>query len=924
MKGLLRRFFAPRWQHPDPAIRRQSVARLNAGQQHDRERLEQLAGDTEASVRQAALDKLSDPAALIDLLSRDDSKELRTRLVTLLTGRDVSPPLATRLALTKRITDPSLLTQLALHGDNQELRLAALERLDDETALIHQACENSIAAVRHAAAERVISESGLATLSRQARRDKQVARLARERLNRMRQDFAQSEAQAAERQRILQSLEQHAQHTWEPLYAGRYRHLQRAWENLDDLPSAEQEHRYQEACQRCRKTISDHEAQRHATASIDQHRNNADEARRSLVEALEDSLTHLRQNPHLHTQDLASLHAQKRLLASRWQQLSDLHAPNDTIRQRYDQALTEYEYISQLAARFEKHREALQEALRQQDAAQLQELVGALDWPLDIPPTPLLARIRTQLPDIRLSSADAKQRTKRFEQSLTELEHSLDRGAFKQAEHLHQRLRQHIETLPLQQRHLHQPTLKRLGAQLAELRDWRSFAAGPKREHLCQAIDELAEDQALPDTELDRRHRLLVNEWKSLGDAASSRDLSGRFRAASDRIHERLGPWREAREQERQQNLSARQALCEQLEALIDNPDPRADPDALRQIRDRSREQWRRFSPVPRDSAEAIGQRFGQVRHALQMLIDQRAQEIAEAKRVLIEQARQLQSSSQAATQRAEQAKSLQQRWRELGRAPKGEEQILWREFRSLCDNIFAARDGERKDRAQRVREQLDAMQALIERIDAWQPISSRDMGILNDAINEAERLEPLPPGRRSDGMRRRWSGIVRARHDRVVRLELKELIDRWQSLQPLLEAHLSADNRALQGHAFETVNAEETLMDAPMQRAHEQRNLARQAPVEAARIEEDLARLRVHLALLAGGEVGREDEPLRLAIQVERLNHGLGQERSKASELHKVLCNILATGPVPPGLWAREASELNRLLSRLAHLPPP
>lgn len=920
MSALFRRFFAPRWQHRDPAVRRQAVSRLDAQQPQDRERLERLAGDEDSEVRQAALACLDDPARLLALQMTHASPEWRARLIALLAGRDGSTPLPTRQALIERIDHPATLAELALHGDNQALRLAALARLDDEDALIRQACENGIAAVRHAAAERVTSEEGLARLARQARRDKQVARLARERLNRLREDIAQAHARRAERERILDALEQHAQHAWEPLYAGRYRHLQREWNHLADSPSAEQERRYQDACLRCRKVISDHDTQHQAASAADRQRSDADDTRQSLIEALEETLAGLRQEKHLTAQDVASLHAQKRLLASRWQALSDQHAPETALSQRYVEALAEHDRISRAWERLEQHTGTLKDALHQADDARLHQIVASLEWPDDLPPSPLLVRVRERL-EASSQGDDQAAQAERIAADIDELERLLERGAFKQASRLHQSLRQRFETLDTESRRRHQPTLKRLGAQLAELRDWRGFVAGPKRDQLLQAIDRLADDTALDDAALDRQHQRLIKEWRELGDAAANHQLSVRFRAASDRIHERLAPWREACDRQRQQNLAARETLCTQLEALLDNPDPHADPDSLRQIRDRAREQWQLFSPVPRDQAQRIGRRFGRIRHALQALIDQRALQIASAKQQLIEEARTLRAATSPAAQRAEQAKALQRRWRELGRAPKGEEQALWREFRGLCDNIFAARESERDNRAQRARDHLDAMQVLIERIDAWQPTASTDTKTLDQAIAEAEGLEPLPSGRRSEGMRRRWMGIVRARREQLSRLALSERIEHWQALKPLLDAHLQADARVLDGQPAETVEAGGELGDA-MRNAHEQRNAARQAPPQRARVEEKLSRLRVHLLLLAGERISREDEPLRLAIQVERLNEGLGKaDMNKADELHGVLCAILATGPVPPPAWSRVVGELDISLTQLAQL---
>jgi len=71
-------------------------------------------------------------------------------------------------------------------------------------------------------------------------------------------------------------------------------------------------------------------------------------------------------------------------------------------------------------------------------------------------------------------------------------------------------------------------------------------------------------------------------------------------------------------------------------------------------------------------------------------------------------------------------------------------------------------------------------------------------------------------------------------------------------------------------------------------------------------------------------GRVSHRDDPLRLAIQVERLNENLGRELSRAEEVRGVLRELLATGPVSPELWAHEVGELDRLLEHLTRLPPP
>ncbi|WP_104205313.1 DUF349 domain-containing protein [Billgrantia saliphila] len=927
MPGFLRRLFAPRWQHPDAQVRLRAIDRLDPTRPEQRQALESLCLDEEAQVRQAALDRVDSPEALLALLEREpESPELRRRLVALLSGQVAHLELARRLRIVEGLDDPELLSDVALEGDNQQLRLTAVARLTREEDLIAQACDNGIAAVRHAAAARVTSEPGLQRLTQRARRDRQVMRQARERLNRLRADAASLAAAREQREALLNKLEAHARAPWEPLYAGRFRHLVREWESLTDLPDPEQERRFQDASQRCRKAISDHEAHEHALAEAERRRELATEARESLLEALEESLASLPRGERLTGQDIASLRSQKLLLANRWQALSDLHVTDETLRQRYDAVLADYDRVLDAWERLEAQAAEIEQALKEKDAERLTEALETCHWPGTLPPTPLLARAQQMLSGQRLTEeGNLEARLARFDQDLTQFETLLDRGAFKGASRLHQSLKHRADALPDETLRPYQARLKRLGARLAELRDWRGFVAGPKREQLCLAIEQLADDTRLTDAELDRRHRQLVRDWKGLGDAAASPELSERFRGASDRIHERLAPWRERQTHERHQNFEARIALCEQLEALLESPAADADPDALRQIRDQAREEWRRHSPVPRDQAQAIGRRFGHIRFALQSLIEQRAREVADAKRQLIDEAQALLERQMTPDARAEQAKALQQRWRELGRAPRGEEQALWREFRGTCDRIFAMREAQRDDRAQRARERLEQMQALIDRLDAWQPARAGDADFLERALEEAATLEPLPPGRRTEGMRRRWSGIVRSRRERLARLAVAEEIHRWQACRPLLDAHLAADARLREHGEAEVVSppAGVELSDA-LYEAHERRNAVRLAPPPPAEIAEQLARLRVHLSLLALGRISQHDEPLRLAIQVERLNEGLGREMSREEEVRDVLRDLLATGPVSPQQWEREVGELDALLTQLTELPPP
>jgi hypothetical protein len=938
MHGLLRRLFAPRWQHPDPEVRRQALQRLDPQQVEQRQALQSLTHDTDSQIRLAALLALDDCAGLVDAYPHHQQDEAWFNAVCQrLSGREGHTDLHQRQALVERIEEPRALSALALQGDNLNLRLVALSQLSDENDLIHQACHNGVAAVRHQAAERIEDEKGLKRLLKEARRDRQVVRLARERLNRLRSDAQWLEAEEQQRETLLNQLEQHARAPWEPLYGGRFRHLERQWEQLTQTPSVEQEQRFHQALLNCRKTLHDHETQEQARQQSVERRDEAESTREQLLEGIEETFDGLRHAAAMSVQDIDSLRAQRQLLGQRWQALSDMHPPSDAIRQRYTQAIQHYDQCIEAWQRWCAVSTSVETALANGDHSTLAAQISECQWPDALTPPALLGRAQATL------SAENKAPSQPTEDQATldahsadidTFEHLLERGAFKSASRVHQRLKPRTEALESPAAQPLKARLKHLAARLAELRDWRGFVAGPKREQLCAGIEALANDHNMEEEALDRHHRQLVKEWKSLGDAAANREQAARFRSASDRIHERLAPWRDQLSEEREANLQARAALCDQLESLLAQPAEDADPDVLRQIRDKARHQWRHYSPVTREGSEAVGRRFGTIRHRLQALIDQRAEYIASQKQALISQVTALRSDdNQPLAQRIHLTKQLQQQWRALGRAPKGEEQALWKAFRHECDQLFAQRDAHKTEQAARQQQQLDEMQTLIDQMDSWQPTEASEATTLDNFLNQANQLEPLPRNRRSEGMQRRMSGIVRARRERLNRLAVADTVHQWHAIMPLMNAHLAADQHFLSEGAPSDVDAPTVLsssLPAAFSEAHNARNQQRHsvaAPLSVtdhAKMTDSLARLRVHLSMLAVGSVRQSDEPLRLAIQVERLNEGFSQERSRDQEVTDILVALLALGPMPATLWAAEVEELDNLLSRLARVPLP
>ncbi|MCM5705561.1 DUF349 domain-containing protein [Larsenimonas salina] len=922
MFGFFSRFFAPAWRHPDPKRRRKAIDDLDSEQ--NRAALEHLLDDSATQVRDAALLKLDDPERFIERLEHQQNDVIQARLIKHLNGSAAGAlSLETRQKLLETLSEPALLKTVAFNADNQQLRLTALERLRDESDLIEQACHNKVAAVRHAAAQRVESNQGLEQLIKLSTRDRNIVRLARNRLNERQQNARELKARHEQREYCIGLIEKLARGSWEPQYEARHRHVLREWDQLASEADADQSARFKAAHHQCEETIRAHYNAQLAAEEKSRAETEEREARTATIEALDNALDHLKREPHPRRQDIDSLLALRRLQAERWINLSEDNAPAPSVQARYLERLATIDSLVNTWQTLDEHRTQIEQALDQSDMDALATHRQAIDWPREYPLPLLLQEVDTALathaaPNTDTASDDeARAESEHIAKQAEQLEQLIESGELQSATRLFDALQARHAKLDAQFQKKHAAHIKRLKARIAELRDWRSFVAAPKREHLCQAMEELAHsDEA--ETNREQRHRQLVSEWKQLGSAAASRELSQRFRSASDQVRKNLEGYYQHLDQQRTLNKQYCEALCNQLEQLIDNADQLADPDALRTIRNKAREEWRTYSPLPREHVATLRHRFGLALQGVQTLIDQKARGIAEQKQALVEEAEQLLTDERDIEQRTRIAKDLQKQWRSLGRAPKGDEQRLWKQFRSVCDRLFEWRDNERTTRKGAQDQQLDALQALIDRVDQWHPTRLEDSAYLDQVEQELEEYQPLPRGRRSEGMLKRWNGIVRRRREELDSLANDELKQRWHAWQPLLEAHVEADEARMQGDTFEDVAS--LTLEPPLtkqaQRAHQARNLNRRhgTPTE----DDTLQRLKVHLALMANAPISADDNDRRLDIQVARLNDNVGQEYQLSDEFSQWLCQLIATGPVTRTQWARLKSELDQLVTQL------
>ena len=218
----------------------------------------------------------------------------------------------------------------------------------------------------------------------------------------------------------------------------------------------------------------------------------------------------------------------------------------------------------------------------------------------------------------------------------------------------------------------------------------------------------------------------------------------------------------------------------------------------------------------------------------------------ADDKRALIEAAKALLESEdlQAAT---EASKLLQQEWRTLGAAPGSLEHQLWKEFRTQCDNLFKLRDEQRKNRLEERLQRFSlARQQLAE---AKVALATGEYQQANKLFQQAAGLRNIPKKEQQN-----WQAELDNLAEQLQRIEQQQA---RKGLTQQLDDLLTA---------LPEVGEPEDQIEAK--------------------------RLIVELELLVGVAAQAEDQQLRLQLQINRMNTGLGvpDEATTLQEIQQLL----------------------------------
>ena len=793
LKFLLERTFKgkPRLDAAAPADRIVAVTALAEDQQAALAQV--LLHDQDQEVRLAALARITQLDALVAALADSEVAEpAAERLFGLI---DENTPAAIR-------NHPAVCRARLVRAPTDAAALAASAGIPDAGERAAALVENPRADVRAAVAESSWCPEHLAALERASRgRDKSVNQLTRERLRSLRTAAAARAAEDGRSEQILDAavaLRNDDQH-----YEARRDAIERDWEaHLTTMASTDVALAPFGEAARDLDALRRRLPARRARPKVVEQDLGVDFAAllgeaEALCAAVAASLA-----DELEADALSAFEHAEDELARRWNAATDAKQPGADLSARFRACLAK---ANSLIAAVQRHaslaaevRDCLGAAIpdvppnvhkdepapaarrdiRRQGEA-IERLLDRLAWQAELPASPFVAALEQRQRDL----AAAAERCAVYEESLfteavagiAELRRHVEEGAVHKALDQQQQLRELLKRLSHRGRELSQANrekvealaseLAEVGLQARELRDWRTYAAVPKREALCEQIEALA-DEPLDLKDQAEAVRLLRQQWNELGPASArrERDLKKRFDSAAEKAFEPCrGHFKEQAER-RRFNFEQRQAIVSALENfVVDNDWQHADWRGVESVLRQARTEWRQYHPMERKGARPLAERFEQVSNELHAKLKEEWDSNEALKVAIVAEAKEVRESSDSATEKADAVKALQRRWKAVGALPRRVDQRLWNAFRAECDLVFEVRNEVRDRHAER-RRAIAATESLIAELERRVDIDPRlDRSTIADYERQLPDLALLPKelGRRAEAALRQADRVV-------------------------------------------------------------------------------------------------------------------------------------------------------------------
>lgn len=216
------------------------------------------------------------------------------------------------------------------------------------------------------------------------------------------------------------------------------------------------------------------------------------------------------------------------------------------------------------------------------------------------------------------------------------------------------------------------------------------------KEAFCAAAEKLAENENV--VAAFRELQKLHEQWKDFGPVAKEfRDsIWERFKAATAVINKRYQEHFETLKESQQENLSAKEGLCEKIEEIVSRePASSSEWNAATKEIEALQAEWRKIGFATKKENQKIYDRFRapcdkffESKRVFYSEFKDEMNENLEKKLAIIREAEELKVSTEW-KKVTDRFIELQKQWKEIGAVPRKKSELLWKQFRAACDEFF-------------------------------------------------------------------------------------------------------------------------------------------------------------------------------------------------------------------------------------------
>lgn len=883
-------------------------------------------------VRIAAIKKINDRNILLSLagvteassLSTNVQKAAKQQLVSLIDAGTINLS-----DLEQSIPDKmSLLALLGLTANT-----AAFEQIfntiNDQAELARFALDASTSKLRQSAADKVTDKELLQKLLKDTKtKDKSVFKIVKEKCDAFKEEDKRAAEIIAAVTSAVQSLEQQSNRPYDAQFEAKVSYLVQQWElkkadATDDLIS-----RAQAAIEKCQATIDN------VSAEL-----NAQETQRKVEIAITgerqvhiDQLHALLMSIVSSDVNVEETNALLKLLDAAWESLGSVKKPSaheqkivDGLRRIILQELDNHTTYGSLAAQQLRFEQLVSEA-----SGEAQEHYKALKNRVNL----LCKSFKDNLPDVVAQAQTAYEKwEKAAAEKVAELQsaqrhigglirkanETIAEGVLGKAMGIRRAIEEKVQNFGSLPNHL-ASQLEQLDEALAKLQDWKDYAVIPKKHELIAQLESLDGSKEHPES-LANKVKRIQDEWRSLskGGKDQDQDLWEKFHELAQKVYQPCRDYFAEQAIIRQNNLNSCKQLVAQLKHYLENHDwQNANWKDVETVIRIARQEWRNHTPTERVATQPVLAEFEATLQAIQQKLNDEFAKNASSKKELIGQA-QLLVTMEDSRKATDQVKQLQTKWQSIGPSLRKEEQQLWREFRSVCDAVFAKRQQQSEEFKAELDANLNRARALLAEVESLTELTAQALVDARKRVDEIRQefgaLGQFPKAQVSE---------INSAFNKAIDAFEQKLKDERGALKQQVWINLFAANEAVNSYELALVSGKDASVEALQSQLEKftqwpvgglkaiQQKIARANA--SADLDANLASLRelcIRADILTGTETPTSEQALRTAFQVNQLQQSFGRKAQDiATEFENLVFEWIAVGAV-------DSSAYNALFSR-------